>query len=656
MMFDRRNHAQSSWRSAAVLERSDRIRSIHFILALVVLFLLTACTSYYEEFEDEYGYGKSSKGYKIDGTTLTDLRDEHTYNVAKVGNLYWMLDNVAYKFYRNHDEEDKADCPRPSERTCVETGFLYPGTKLDYVCPNGWRLPSYEEWEEFYNSSAFRNYSLDNDVYKGYLSGDRSLNKDGEAAYFWTNDEADGSHYRKCLSITPERGSLQLAGPCHEQWKLAVRCVLDADSYNPDSGSGSPEDGGSEQNKNEFDCSVTDGVKVVSPKGGEAFKVGETIKLVFGSDMDFGGFGVELRFNGGAQKVNLLDESIDNAVIDGETCNEYSIKLDAELGVVAASDAYIYVYPYSKQSKAGRSEIFKVYSDSPIVEEPTQSALSPIIFDNLAITPMTNGAGGLLGSLSGVIKLDDTFLDTNEPYTADVDVKIDSVRFAVGRLIDGNAFQEKININLDGVVFPTERVSLSQKYFEFSDLSDCGDFKLYFFVYSSSKEEGVQTSLYTSVYDQLTFTRPEQECQAQSSSSYSSSSETLCDPVTAHLVSLSNNMSTSQSAINFETGLAENPHITLKIMDEEAFFIPSEGVTIYEDNGQTTGLLPEVVKPGEPVCYEDFMKSVRTYDEELSAGLWLDVLTPDGKMYPLMIKKAMFESATKGMVDIVYYN
>lgn len=350
MMFDRKNHALSSWRSVATIGS--------------IALLLAACTSYYEEFEDEYGYGKSSKGYELNGTTLTDLRDDHTYNVAKVGNLYWMLDNVAYKFYRNHDEEDKADCPRPSEKTCVETGFLYPGTKLDYVCPNGWRLPSYEEWEEFSNSSAFRNYTLDNDVYKGYVSGDRSLNKDGEAAYFWTNDEEDGNHYRKCVSFTPESGSFQIAGPCHEQWKLAVRCVLDAGEANVVPSS-------SEQNavEKDFDCSVTDGVKVVYPEGGEAFKVGETIKLVFGSDMDFGGFGVELRFNGGAQKVNLLEESIDNAVIDGETCNEYSIKLNAELGVVAASDAYIYVYPYSKQSKAGRSEIFKVYSDSPIVED-----------------------------------------------------------------------------------------------------------------------------------------------------------------------------------------------------------------------------------------------------------------------------------------------
>lgn len=113
-------------------------------------------------------------------------------------------------------------------------------------------------------------------------------------------------------------------------------------------------------NSESFDCTVTDGVKVASPKGGETFSVGETIKVVFGSDMDFGGFGVELRYNDGAKKVNLLDETIEDAKIDGKTCNEYDIKLDADRGVVATDDAFIYVYPYSKQAKAGKSKTFKV--------------------------------------------------------------------------------------------------------------------------------------------------------------------------------------------------------------------------------------------------------------------------------------------------------
>ena len=387
MMFDRRNHAQSSWRSVATIgsipaSSSSRLvlsfaearrGSMPFVFALVA-FLLTACTSYYEEFADEYGYGKSSKGYELNGTTLTDLRDEHAYNVAKVGNLYWMLDNVAYKFYRNHDEEDKADCPRPSERTCVETGFLYPGTKLDYVCPNGWRLPSYEEWEEFYNSSAFRNYSLVNDVYKGYMSGDRSLNKDGEAAYFWTNDEEDGNHYRKCVSFTPESGSFQIAGPCHEQWKLAVRCVLDAGEANVVPSS-------SEQNavEKDFDCSVTDGVKVVYPEGGETFALGEVVSVVFGSDLK-GGFGIELRSSDGLKKVDLLDGNVASAVTDGKTCNVYDVVLDASYGVwtteaTSADKPFINVYSYLNPSKMDRTGSFDIKFFESESSESTETVL-----------------------------------------------------------------------------------------------------------------------------------------------------------------------------------------------------------------------------------------------------------------------------------------
>lgn len=330
-----------------------------FVFALVA-FLLSACTSYYEEFEDEYGYGKSSKGYEFNGTTLTDLRDEHAYNVAKVGNLYWMLDNVAYKFYRNHDEEDKADCPRPSERTCVETGFLYPGTKLDYVCPNGWRLPSYEEWEEFYNSSAFRNYSLDNDVYKGYMSGDRSLNKDGEAAYFWTNDEEDGNHYRKCVSFTPESGSFQIAGPCHEQWKLAVRCVKEINGGSSQSGdSGNDEPVDYHYLLEQYNCSVSDGVKVLYPEGGELFKVGETIPVIYGSDVKGSGYRFVFKTSEDDAGVDLLEESAGEENPNGQSCYVQEVKLSADL-VGEASTGIIRVVPYENSSKGANSGAFKI--------------------------------------------------------------------------------------------------------------------------------------------------------------------------------------------------------------------------------------------------------------------------------------------------------
>lgn len=479
-------------------------------LFLFSTLLLTACTDYYEEFENSYGYGKSSKGYELEGSTLTDLRDGKTYNIAHVGNLYWMLDNVAYKFYRNHDEKDKADCPRPSESTCLNTGFLYAATRLDYVCPKGWRLPTADEWKEFYNSSAFQNYTLDNEVYKGYLNENRNLQEDGNAAYFWTDAQTDGGGGRECVVFSKSDNLLRTVGPFSENSKLAVRCVLDADSYNPDSGSGSPEDGGSEQNKNEFDCSVTDGVKVVFPMGGETFKVGDRINVVYGSDVQGSGYRFVFKNSDDDIGRDMLDESAGPEVPDGKTCYEQEVVLDE--GIVGdAGFGIIRVIPYENTKKAANSGKFKLMSNSDA-------------------------------------------LDIDIPETS------------------------------------------------------------------------------------------------------SSSAETLCDPVSAHVVTLSNSLNTSQSAINFETGADENPHITIKFASNAATIIPGEGVTVYEDNSQTTGLEAEPKAGQTQICREDFRKSNIQFYEELTSGLWLDVVDSTGKIFPVLIKKAMFESATKGLVDIVYYN
>ena len=289
-------------------------------------------------------------------------------------------------------------------------------------------------------------------------------------------------------------------------------------------------------------------------------------------------------------------------------------------------------------------------SSGEIIKPPKQSDLSPVVFSGIGITVMS-GQRGMQGSLSGIIKLDPDFMDTSEPYTADVDVKIDSVRFAVGKVDGANAYQEPVNINLDGVVFPTEQVFFSQKYLEFADLSSCGTFKLFIFVYSSSKETGVETSYYTSVYDSLTFTRPETECQAPSSAVESSSSVAVCTPVTAHEDTLSNSMGTSKSAINFETGLADNPHISIKFADNAATIVPAAGVVVHEDVKQTTGLVPTAPQ----ICKEDFASANPVFNEELTSGLWLDVVAADGKVFPMMIRKTMFESATKGTISIVYF-
>ena len=208
-------------------KRKNVIASVATIGAIA--FLLTGCTDYYEQFEREYAFGKTSGRFVFDGQTLTDQRNDQTYEVVKVGNLYWMNRNLGFQFYPAYFDESKTACPNSSEETCEKTGFLYPGTRLDDLCIDGWRLPSVEEWEEYYGSSAYKNSTYGKDTYKGYESGDGGLNKYGEAAYFWVDSETDGIGNRKCIVVTPESNSFRQVGPCHEQEKLAVRCVLDVD-------------------------------------------------------------------------------------------------------------------------------------------------------------------------------------------------------------------------------------------------------------------------------------------------------------------------------------------------------------------------------------------------------------------------------------------
>ena len=280
---------------------------------------------------------------------------------------------------------------------------------------------------------------------------------------------------------------------------------------------------------------------------------------------------------------------------------------------------------------------------------PKESDLSPVIVNGLKITVMS-GTNGMRGSLGGVIKLDPDFVDESEPYTANVKTSIDSVKFDVGRTVDGKVYREPVNINLDGVVFPAEMVSFTQKYLEFSELSSCGEFQLYISIFASNKEEGLKTSKYTTVIDTLKFTRPESECQTQQQPESSSSAVAVCTPVTAHEDTLSNSLGTSKTSINFETGLADNPHISVTFAGNEVTLVPGAGVTVYEESNQITGLSPTK----DPICLEDFKKSF-AFNDVLSSGLWLNVFTADGKHYPMMVRKAMFESATKGTLSFIYY-
>ena len=107
--------------------------------------------------------------------TLTDSRDGQVYKTVKIGDQIWMAQNLNYAYLQSTDDLDSISfCYNDSLEYCKKYGRLYtwaaamdsvgiwndngkgcgfggkscsPLYPVRGVCPEGWHLPSYEEWE-----------------------------------------------------------------------------------------------------------------------------------------------------------------------------------------------------------------------------------------------------------------------------------------------------------------------------------------------------------------------------------------------------------------------------------------------------------------------------------------------------------------------------
>lgn len=124
---------------------------------------------------------------------FTDTRDGKTYKTVKIGDLILMAENLAYEpgignywIYKN------------DRKNLTQHGYLYDWETAKQVPPEGWHLPTKEEWkalcqficnnyfDENYRETDVHTSSL-NIILSGYRDSMGNFSNLGQSAYFWSD-------------------------------------------------------------------------------------------------------------------------------------------------------------------------------------------------------------------------------------------------------------------------------------------------------------------------------------------------------------------------------------------------------------------------------------------------------------------------------------
>ncbi len=171
----------------------------------------------------------------------TGVNPDITYKTVQIGKQQvWMAENLYdYGSGKMNDKYDWAyamglrpECntnPYHTETCESAIGLPFPCDKPDFpecessflrgLCPQGWRVPSSDDWRKLIEYVGVTEISRPNDSY-----GFDAL-KDNEEEAYWTSDAVGRRVSTTAYIITV--GSIQTSTRNKEAYRLSVRCLLD---------------------------------------------------------------------------------------------------------------------------------------------------------------------------------------------------------------------------------------------------------------------------------------------------------------------------------------------------------------------------------------------------------------------------------------------
>lgn len=221
------------------------------LLASAVLFF-SACSDGEEEVV------KSFSDYELNGITIkdgyyTDKRNNREYRImeiwlppySNVMNL-WFAENLDYV---DSTLEDGSWCYNDNKDSCKTYGRLYTWEAANKACPEGWRLPTQEDWNSLYSVVSDRIEPAGTKLKtidhwqnsEGVLQGTNRFGfyglpagrknaeggwlPTGKFAYFWTSSDST-SELAYGWQLTHETDALNY-GVYYKDHGMSVRCVVE---------------------------------------------------------------------------------------------------------------------------------------------------------------------------------------------------------------------------------------------------------------------------------------------------------------------------------------------------------------------------------------------------------------------------------------------